>query len=94
MQIEEVRKIAEEEMNKSIMKNLDSAIIFKYISNLENELEKKDAIINEMAKMINSHDIDEDVCAQMGKKKDCNDYIMFEENCIDCIKEYFYKKAR
>lgn len=42
MNIEDVRKIAEEEMTKSIMKNLDSSIIFKYISNLENELKLKD----------------------------------------------------
>ena len=57
------------------------------------ELEKKDKIINEMAKMINSHDIDEDVCKQMGKNKECNDYVLFESNCIDCIKEYFTNKV-
>lgn len=51
------------------------------------------AVINEMAKMINNHDIDEDICKQMGKKKDCNDYAD-EENCIDCIKEYFSEKVQ
>ena len=57
------------------------------------ELEKKDKTINEMAKMINSHDIDEDVCKQMGKSKECNDYVLFESNCINCIKEYFTNKV-
>lgn len=57
------------------------------------DIAKRDKVIDEMAKMINNHDVDEDICKQMGKKKDCNDYIMFEENCIDCIKEYFYKKV-
>lgn len=57
------------------------------------ELEKKDKIINEMAKMINSHDIDEDVCKQMGKSKECNDYVLSESNCIGCIIEYFTNKV-
>ena len=49
MNIEDIKKIAEEEMNKSIMGNLDSAIIFKYINNLENELKNKNTIIELMA---------------------------------------------
>ena len=32
-------------------------------------LEKQDKIINIMAKMINNHDIDEDICSQFGKSK-------------------------
>lgn len=55
-----------------------------------NELEKKEAVINEMAEMINNHDIEEDVCKQMGKNRHCNDFIVFERNCI---KEYFTKKV-
>ena len=55
MNIEEVKKIAQETMTKSIMENLDSAIIFKYISNLEVELDKKEAVINEMAEEIASY---------------------------------------
>lgn len=34
---EELRKIAKEEMAKSIMNNLDSTLIFTYIKNLEEE---------------------------------------------------------
>ena len=34
---EELRKIAKEEISKSIMDNLDSALIFTYITNLEKE---------------------------------------------------------
>lgn len=37
MSEEELRKIAKEEMAKSIMDNLDSALIFTYIKNLEEE---------------------------------------------------------
>lgn len=53
MNILDVRKIAEEEMNKSIMENLNSAIIFKYISNLENELKEKDRIIEKLIRSDN-----------------------------------------
>lgn len=37
MNEEELRKIAQEEISKQIMCNLDSALIFKYIQNLEEE---------------------------------------------------------
>lgn len=50
MDIEEIKKVAQEEMKKAITENLDSLIIFKYISNLEKELEKKDNLINEQLK--------------------------------------------
>ena len=52
----------------------------------------KDKMIHEMAKMLNGHDIDEDMCSQYGKRKDCNDFVN-EELCIKCIIEYFEKKA-
>ena len=37
MNEEELRKIAKEEMSKSIMDNLDGGLIFTYITNLEKE---------------------------------------------------------
>ncbi len=55
------------------------------------EIEKKDKTIYKMAKAINSYDIDEDICKQMGQKKDCSDYAE-EGECERCIKEYFEKK--
>ena len=57
------------------------------------ELEKKDKVIDEMAERINNHDIDEDVCKQMGKEFDCTLFNQDKNFCIDCIKEYFYKKV-
>ena len=48
MTIEDIKKIAQEEMNKAVNENLDSSIIFNYISNLEKELKNKDTIINTM----------------------------------------------
>ena len=37
MNIEEARKLCKEEFMKNVMANLDSTLIFTYISNLEKE---------------------------------------------------------
>ena len=47
MSVEELRKIAKEEASKFIMENLNSAIIFTYIQNLEKEIEEL-KVINQM----------------------------------------------
>ena len=69
---------------------------FKYdldcIAMVLNNLEIKDKVIQEMAKALNTYDIDEDICRKFGKNKDCNDFTN-ENLCINCIKEYFYKKV-
>lgn len=56
-------------------------------------LEEKDKIINLMLETINNHDIDEDVCKQMGQKEDCNEFED-KEKCKECIKQYFENKAK
>ena len=56
------------------------------------DIAKRDKVIDLMARMLNSNDIDEDICRQVGKDMNCNEYTK-EENCIKCIKEYFYKKV-
>lgn len=63
------------------------------IFELNEELEKKDKIINLMLETINNHDIDEDICKQMGQKEDCNEFEDKEE-CKECIKQYFENKAK
>ena len=64
----------------------------KMIDNVKGEAVKLYKIVDAMAKMINKHDIDEDICSQFGKDKDCLDYDN-EEHCIYCIKKYFRKKV-
>lgn len=64
-----------------------------YIEQLRKELEQKDKIIDLMAETINNHDIDEDVCKQMGQKANCNEYEDAKE-CKECIKQYFINKAK
>lgn len=57
MDIEDVRKIASEEMTKAIMNNIDSSLIFSYVKGLEEKLDKKDKIINAMAVFIDRNGI-------------------------------------
>lgn len=47
MSKEEIKKLTRNEMEKFIKTNLDSFIIFMYVQNLEEELDKKDKIIKE-----------------------------------------------
>ena len=56
-------------------------------------LEEKDKTIDLMAETINNHDIDEDICKQMGQKEDCNEFED-KEKCKNCIKQYFENKAK
>ena len=56
-------------------------------------LEEKDKTIDLIAETINNHDIDEDICKQMGQKEDCNEFED-KEKCKDCIKQYFENKAK
>ena len=56
-------------------------------------LEEQDKIIDIMAETINNHDIDEDICKQMGQKANCNEFEDTEK-CKECIKQYFINKAK
>lgn len=67
----------------------DSIAIEKVLSMLE----EKDKIIDLMSETINNHDIDEDICKQMGQKEDCNEFED-KEKCKECIKQYFENKAK
>lgn len=42
---------------------------------------------------LNNHDIDEDICKQMGQKENCNEFTD-KENCKNCIKQYFENKLK
>ena len=46
-----------------------------------------------LAEIINNHDIDEDVCKQMGKDFDCTLFSHDEKFCKECIKEWARKKV-
>lgn len=42
------------------------------VNSLKKELRQKDKIIDLIAETINNHDIDKDICKQMGQKANCN----------------------
>ena len=62
------------------------------VNSLKKELRQKDKIIDLMAETINNHDIDKDICKQMGQKANCNEFEDTEK-CKECIKQYFENKA-
>lgn len=86
MSEEEFRKIAQEEMAKQIRENIDSALIFKYVSELEEKVKKQDKMIDLMAEEMKNKEYEyEDMCLY---SEDCHG-----EYCEKCIKEYFRKKV-
>lgn len=52
MSEEEIKKIAKREFINNVMENLDSALIFTYIQNLEQKLQQKENIIEEVREYI------------------------------------------
>lgn len=82
MSVEELRKIAKEEASKFIMENLNSAIIFTYIQNLEKEIEEL-KVINQMQKY-RIETIDERELVSKDKIRDLINKDAFEVN----TKEY------
>lgn len=74
------------------MSNKNCELEFE-IEKLQKELKQKDKIIDLMAETINNHDIDEDICKQMGQKANCNEFENTEK-CKECIKQYFENKAK
>lgn len=67
--------------------------IGKMAFDYSDKIEQQEKIIDLMAETINNHDIDEDICKQMGQKEDCNEFED-KEKCKDCIKQYFENKAK
>ena len=68
-------------------------LLVENIEKLQKELKQKNKIIDLMAETINNHDIDEDICKQMGQKANCNEFEDTEK-CKECIKQYFENKAK
>ena len=86
MDIEECKETYEMlKKSKQFVANVDKDFFLKFAETVLSELEKKDKVINEMAKHIHlSGDYE---CLN----KECEDDG--NKDCEECIKEYFYKKV-
>ena len=91
-----------ESVNKSIelilnliekLQKENEKALAEYMEWQKQELDQKDKIIDLMAETINNHDIDEDICKQMGQKANCNEFEDTEK-CKECIKQFFINKAK
>ena len=95
--LEEILNMLKEkgtEINKYKRKNKELSNqllkIYKEQDNYNARIEKKDKVIDLMAKYI--ADIDnEDICCEI-ENKHCNKNMDYDE-CEDCIKQYFERKA-
>ncbi len=81
MNREEIKKIAKEEFINNVMKNIDSALIFTYISNLEVENKRLNNIIEEFEKWLEEK---QELTCGCGITRD---YIYAYENCLEQLKE-------
>ena len=91
--IEEIKgSIHINELTKDI-NGSNTSINVEVLETVLSMLEEKDKTIDLMAETINNHDIDEDICKQMGQKEDCNEFED-KEKCKNCIKQYFENKAK
>ena len=85
-------KKCEPEFDMEKLQKENEKALAQYVEWQKQELDQKDKIIDLMAETINNHDIDEDVCKQMGQKANCNEFED-KEKCKECIKQYFENKA-
>jgi hypothetical protein len=63
------------------------------IIQLKNKIKEQEKIIKLMAQDIAENDIDEDICKKVGKNPFCDEYGE-ESKCVECVIEYYEKKAR
>lgn len=90
--IEKQQRIIEEQKSRCSHLGRDAQKAVDYTFELNKEIEKKDKIMDLMAKYIARFDIEEDIC----RDKDCDEYTNIYTGEIDrktCIKEYFKKKV-
>ena len=92
-QEESLKKLRRQILAEKYTKNIGIPVYISDLKNVLSILEEKDKIINSILETINNHDIDEDICKQMGQKEDCNEFEV-KEKCKDCIKQYFENKAK
>lgn len=57
----------------------------------DKKIEKKNKMIDLMARYIASLDIEEDICEKTGRLNECDSMALGE--CEDCIKQYFERKV-
>lgn len=86
MSEEELRKITQEEIAKQIRENIDSALIFQYVSELEEKVKNQDKIIDLMIDRI-------EFLAKINNMGLSPEYD-YKDFTKEDIKEYFKKQIK
>lgn len=71
-------------------------VLINLIQKQQKEIEKKDKIIDEMAKsIVHNNDIDYEICENVHEQEiECEGYSReTNESCEKCVKQYFEKKV-
>lgn len=63
------------------------------LARINQEIQRKNNIIDKMAEYIASDNIDEDICRKVANGKYCNNYEE-NSNCKKCVIEYFKRAVR
>ncbi len=101
MKIEEQRRYIHKVLNNMKIDDEDkfmsavANVIFednKKIKSQQEELEKKNKIIDLMANYIDDVDKDDKICSIIGEEV-CNTFENGILNCIECIKQYFERRV-
>ena len=74
----------------------DFALFNEVLGGAVETVEEQQIIIQLMAKDIAENKLDEDICRQVKdpKKEECYAYIYDDKACIDCVIEYYERKAK
>ena len=70
-----------------------NTMVERALENVLSELETYKKIAEKLAELINNHDIDEDVCRQMGKDFECTLFNQDEKFCVQCIIDWARKEV-
>lgn len=90
--VEQMRKLPK--TSKMYEEHLLTLAIIDTNKKYFDEIERKDKIIEEMARFITNKDIDEDICRyQVAEHCKDEEYGVTTNVCINCIKQYFERKV-
>ena len=90
--VEQMRKLPK--TSKMYEEHLLTLAIIDTNKKYFDEIERKDKIIEEMARFITNKDIDEDICRyQVVEHCKDEEHGVTTNVCINCIKQYFERKA-
>lgn len=94
--VKEVKKLQQNPNYKALVTKQNKTLEERAetIKFLKSDCETWKKIAYKLAELINTHDIDEDVCKQMGKDFDCTLFNQDEKFCVQCIIDWAKREVK